>query len=102
MLRREAENCKSFLKKLSETNGKCYGKTNVDTKGGTWQVGADDVSYHALAEKVPPSFEAVDKIVIKDGAISPLGDGGKGNTLSPFPTYAFADIVPVACHSHND
>lgn len=27
---------------------------------------------------------------------------GKGQTLDPFPTYAFDDITPVRCHSHND
>lgn len=44
----------------------------------------------------------MDKIVILKNAISALGDGGKGNTLSPFPTYAFKDVIPFACHSHND
>jgi hypothetical protein len=44
----------------------------------------------------------VDKIVILDGAIAPLGNGGKGQTLDPFPSYVFDDVIPVKCHSHND
>ncbi|OAG08850.1 uncharacterized protein CC84DRAFT_1204102 [Paraphaeosphaeria sporulosa] len=99
-----AESCKQYLKKLSEnTSGNsCYGPGNKDTKGGTWQVGSDAVSYHALANKFPPNSDSVDKIVTQTGAISALGDGGKGNTLDPFPTYAFNDVTPFACHSHND
>ncbi|KAF2872947.1 hypothetical protein BDV95DRAFT_593340 [Massariosphaeria phaeospora] len=95
------DNCKTYLKKLS-SGGECYGKDNHDTKGGTYQVGADDVSYHALANKLPSSFESMDKTVTSDSAITALGDGGKGNTLAPFPTYVFNDVVPVKCHSHND
>ncbi|KAF1959353.1 hypothetical protein CC80DRAFT_406684, partial [Byssothecium circinans] len=81
---------------------KCFGSGNKDTKGGTWQVGDEEVSYHALGKKIPPTANAVDKPVILDIEIKELGDGGKGNTLSPFPTYVFNDITPVACHSHND
>lgn len=99
---RPGEKCKEHLKKLSAEDSKCYGKDNKDTKGGTFQVGNSDVSYHALANKVPPTFDSVDKTVVLDGAISALGDGDKGNTLDPFPTYAFNDITPVPCHSHND
>ena len=44
----------------------------------------------------------MDKVVTQSGAISALGNGGKGNTLDPFPTYAFNDVTPFACHSHND
>ncbi|KAF1968969.1 hypothetical protein BU23DRAFT_513738 [Bimuria novae-zelandiae CBS 107.79] len=100
----EAASCKSYLKKLSaDTNGNsCYGPSNKDTKGGTYQVGADAISYHALANKFPPSADSVDKIVTQSTAISVLDSGGKGNTLKPFPTYAFTDVVPFACHSHND
>ena len=65
-------------------------------------MGSDDVSYHALADKVPPTFDSLDKTVVLDGEIVPLGDGGLGNTLVPFPDYTFNDIVPVGCHSHND
>ncbi|KAH7122567.1 hypothetical protein B0J11DRAFT_569360 [Dendryphion nanum] len=98
----KAAKCKEYLKQLSKEGSKCYSDNNKDTKGGTWQVGNDDVSYHALGNKLPTAFDAIDKVVIKDSAIEPLGDGGKGNTLFPFPTYTFNDIVPVACHSHND
>ncbi|KAF2796342.1 hypothetical protein K505DRAFT_323364 [Melanomma pulvis-pyrius CBS 109.77] len=98
----DTEKCKGYLKNLSQEGSKCYGKDHKDTKGGTWQVGNNDVSYHALANKIPPTFASVDKTVILDGAIVPLGNGGKGNTLVPFPTYTFNDIVPVSCHSHND
>jgi hypothetical protein len=97
-----AATCKTNLKKLSAQGGKCYGPDHSDTKGGTWQVGNNDVSYHALANKVPPNFDSVDKTVILDAAISPLGNGGKGPTLDPFPTYTFNDIFPLRCHSHND
>lgn len=92
------------MKKLSEnTSGNSYYRpTNKDTKGGTWQVGNDAVSYHALANKLPPSADAVDTIITQSGAIAALGSGGKGNTLDPFPTYAFNDVTPFACHSHND
>jgi hypothetical protein len=101
---KKAASCKQFLKKLSDsTNGNsCYGPSNKDTKGGTWQFGRDAVSYHALANKYPPSSDSVDKVVTASGAIAALGDGGKGNTLDPFPTYAFTDVTPFACHSHND
>jgi hypothetical protein len=87
---------------LSSADSKCYGSSHVDTKGGTYQISSGSISYHALANKVPPPLDSVDKVVITDTAIAPLGNGGKGNTLSPFPTTVFTDIVPVNCHSHND
>ena len=46
------DDCKKYLKKMSEVNGKCYGKDNIDTKGGTWQVGAEKISYHGLPESL--------------------------------------------------
>lgn len=95
--------CKEYLKNLSKDGSKCYGgKNHDDTKGGTWQVGNDAVSYHALAEKIPPIFEQVDKTVVLGSAIGPLSNGGKGKTLDPFPVDSFSDSVPLACHSHND
>ncbi|KAI1397110.1 hypothetical protein F4819DRAFT_99322 [Hypoxylon fuscum] len=42
------DDCKKYLKKLSAADSKCYGKTNQDTKGGTWQVGEEVISYHGL------------------------------------------------------
>jgi hypothetical protein len=98
----EAEKCKEYLKKLSSTDSKCYGKDHGDTKGGTYQVSSGSISYHALANKIPSTSDATDKTITTDAAIAPLGNAGKGNTLSPFPTYAFNDVVPVNCHSHND
>lgn len=95
------EKCKEFLKHLSSKDSKCYGPDHDDTKGGTWQVGNNDVSYHALANKVPPTFDSLDKTVILGSAIQPLSMI-KGNQLEPFPTYVFNDITPVPCHSHND
>ncbi|KAF2021696.1 hypothetical protein BU24DRAFT_457653 [Aaosphaeria arxii CBS 175.79] len=97
-----SQSCKDYLKKLSVEGSKCYGKDNKDTKGGTWQVGKDDVSYHAIANKIPPTFDAVDKIIVLDGELQPLGNGGLGRTLVPFPTFSFNDITPIRCHSHND
>ncbi|KAI1878932.1 hypothetical protein JX265_003109 [Neoarthrinium moseri] len=47
-------NCKLYLKKMADpnANGKnCYGKNNKDSKGGTWQIGNDKISYHALPGK---------------------------------------------------
>lgn len=100
----KAASCKQFLKKLSENTGgnSCFGQINKDTKGGTWQVGNDAVSYHAIADRLPPSADYVDTVVTQSSAISVLGSGGKGNTLDPFPTYTFNDVTPFACHSHND
>jgi hypothetical protein len=98
-----AAKCKEYLKNLSKDDSKCYGgKAHDDTKGGTWQVGNDAVSYHAIGNDVPPIYEQVDKTVVLDHAISPLGSGDKGNTLDPFPVESFGDSVPVPCHSHND
>ncbi|KAF2682601.1 hypothetical protein K458DRAFT_390526 [Lentithecium fluviatile CBS 122367] len=95
--------CKEYLKNLSKDGSKCYGgKSHDDTKGGTWQVGNDLVSYHAIADKVPPIFEQMDKPVVLSNAIAPLSNNGKGKTLDPFPVEGFGDSVPFACHSHND
>ncbi|KAK9414180.1 hypothetical protein SUNI508_02279 [Seiridium unicorne] len=47
-------NCKLYLKKMTDPNANgsnCYGKNNKDTKGGTWQIGDDKISYHALPGK---------------------------------------------------
>jgi hypothetical protein len=95
--------CKDYLKSMSKDSSKCYGGLpHDDTKGGTYQVGNDAVSYHALGNDIPPIYEHVDKTVVLDHEISPLGSNLKGNTLDPFPVESFGDSVPVACHSHND
>ncbi|KAI1858760.1 uncharacterized protein JN550_012510 [Neoarthrinium moseri] len=44
------DDCKTYLKKMQQTGQSCYGKNNIDTKGGTWQVGAEKVSYHGLPQ----------------------------------------------------
>ncbi|EAL89378.1 uncharacterized protein AFUA_4G14160 [Aspergillus fumigatus Af293] len=40
--------CETYLMKMADPSSKCYGSKNKDTKGGTWQIGDNDVSYHAL------------------------------------------------------
>ncbi|KAF7176529.1 hypothetical protein CNMCM7691_002847 [Aspergillus felis] len=40
--------CETYLMKMADSSSKCYGSKNKDTKGGTWQIGSDEVSYHAL------------------------------------------------------
>ncbi|XXH04117.1 hypothetical protein Hte_010529 [Hypoxylon texense] len=44
----DEDNCKTYLKKMSNGDSKCYGSKNQDTKGGTWQVGKEAISYHGL------------------------------------------------------
>lgn len=94
------DNCTSYLQELSNDNSKCWGSKHGDTKGGTWEVGPDAVSYHALGQSVPPSEDAVDKL-FTDGALSALGGSG-GAALSPFPLNFTSDVRPLPCHSHND
>lgn len=94
--------CQEYLKKLSEAGQDCHGDTNGDTKGGTWQVGDDDVSYHALAEDVPPTQDALNKLWT-DGAISKQDvNKGAGPPLDPMPLDTHSTVKPVTCHSHND
>ncbi|KAK9772694.1 putative Ecp2 effector protein domain-containing protein [Seiridium cardinale] len=45
------DNCRLYLMKMAETGQSCYGEDNSDTKGGTWQIGSMDISYHALPAK---------------------------------------------------
>lgn len=63
-------------------------------------MGNEDISYHALAEHLPPTFDAVDKTIVLRTKIEPLGLNYK--VPVPFPYYSFNDVVPVGCHSHND
>lgn len=37
--------CETYLMKIADTSSSCYGSKNKDTKGGTWQINNDDVSY---------------------------------------------------------
>ena len=97
---RLANNCTCYLQELSNDNSKCWGSKHSDTKGGTWQVGSDAISYHALGESVPPSQDAIEKLYTIE-ALSALG--GSGNVaLSPFPLTFTSDVIPLPCHSHND
>ncbi|RYP91551.1 hypothetical protein DL770_002331 [Monosporascus sp. CRB-9-2] len=99
---RAEERCKEYLKKLSEEGGQCYGPGNKDTKGGTWQVGDNAVSYHALGSKVPPREDALNKLYA-NGAISEQQvNKGAGAPLDPWPLDSLGGVRPVACHSHND
>ncbi|ETS83889.1 hypothetical protein PFICI_05765 [Pestalotiopsis fici W106-1] len=45
------DNCRFYLMKMATEGQSCFGDDNNDTKGGTWQVGSKDVSYHALPKK---------------------------------------------------
>ncbi|CAG8958680.1 hypothetical protein HYFRA_00011522 [Hymenoscyphus fraxineus] len=47
----DKDKCIEYLMKMAATDSSCYGSNNKDTKGGTWQVGADKISYHALPAK---------------------------------------------------
>lgn len=38
-----------------DSSTSCYGTTNKDTKGGTWQIGTDQISYHALGSSTKPN-----------------------------------------------
>ncbi|KAI1763259.1 hypothetical protein GGR53DRAFT_498228 [Hypoxylon sp. FL1150] len=44
----DEDNCKTYLKMMSNADSKCYGKKNQDTLGGTWVVGAETITYHGL------------------------------------------------------
>lgn len=51
MMNNIVDNCKFYLMKMATAGQSCYGNDNTDTKGGTWQIGDHDISYHALAGK---------------------------------------------------
>jgi hypothetical protein len=40
--------CYFYLMQPAKTHGRCFGKLNNDTKGGTYQVGRHKISYHGL------------------------------------------------------
>jgi hypothetical protein len=87
---------------LSAQGGQCSGETNHDTKGGTWQVGNNGVSYHALGNEVPPKQDAVNKLF--SGAALDTQDVNKGSgpPLNPWPLDSVNSVKPTTCHSHND
>ena len=87
---------------LSAEGGWCSGEKNHDTKGGTWQVGHNAVSYHALGQEIPPRQDALNKL-FTGGAISEQSvNRGAGPALDPWPLDSLDRVKPVACHSHND
>ncbi|EJP67668.1 PLC-like phosphodiesterase [Beauveria bassiana ARSEF 2860] len=82
--------------------GQCSGADNKDTKGGTWQVGPNGISYHALGYETPPKENAVNKIFEGSAISAQSANKGAGPPLSPWPFDSLNNIKPVACHSHND
>ncbi|KAI2606703.1 hypothetical protein GGR54DRAFT_620393 [Hypoxylon sp. NC1633] len=96
------DSCKTYLLALSADGGQCSGETNHDTKGGTWQVGNNGISYHALANEVPPKQDAVNKL-FSDGALSAQSvNKVAGAPLNPWPLDSLNSVKPTSCHSHND
>ncbi|KAI0836788.1 hypothetical protein F5Y06DRAFT_272319 [Hypoxylon sp. FL0890] len=96
------QDCENYLLALSAEGGKCSGETNHDTKGGTWQVGNDGISYHALGNEVPPQQDAINKLF--SGAALDVQDVNKGSgpPLDPWPFDSLNSVKPTSCHSHND
>ncbi|KAI9147368.1 Glycosyltransferase sdnJ [Paramyrothecium foliicola] len=97
-----AESCRTYLLALSAPGGKCSGEVNSDTKGGTWQVGNNGVSYHALANQVPPKQDAVNKLFRGRALETQSVNKKSGAPLSPWPFNSLNSVKPTVCHSHND
>ncbi|KAI1434395.1 hypothetical protein GGR50DRAFT_704314 [Xylaria sp. CBS 124048] len=97
-----AASCKTYLGKLSAANSACYGATNSDTKGGTYQVGTNGVSYHALGQTVPPNQNALNKLLKTTVLTAQSVNKGSGAPLNPWPLDSLNEVLPVSCHSHND
>lgn len=97
-----AADCRTYLLALSAAGGKCSGEINSDTKGGTWQVGNNGISYHALAYKTPPKQDAINKPF--RGAALQAQSINKGGSapLNPWPLDSLDSVKPTVCHSHND
>jgi hypothetical protein len=87
---------------LSADGGKCSGDQHKDTQGGTWQVGNNAVSYHALGEQVPPQQDALNKLYTGDALTAQSVNTGNGAPLNPWPLDSFNKVRPTSCHSHND
>ncbi|KAI2471180.1 hypothetical protein F4781DRAFT_144518 [Annulohypoxylon bovei var. microspora] len=96
------ESCQNYLLALSAEGGNCSGETNHDTKGGTWQVGNNGVSYHALANEVPPKQDAVNKLFSGSALGAQDVNKGSGPPLNPWPLDSLKSVKPTNCHSHND
>ncbi|KAL7623741.1 Altered inheritance of mitochondria protein 6 [Parahypoxylon ruwenzoriense] len=97
-----SDDCKKYLLALSTDGGKCSGETNHDTKGGTWQVGNNGVSYHALGNEVPPKQDAVNKLFSGAALDTQSVNKGSGAPLNPWPLDSLNSVKPTNCHSHND
>src|SRR5690349_17728424 len=97
-----AEDCKKYLLALSKDGGKCSGETNHDTKGGTWQVGTNGVSYHALGYDVPPQQGAINKLYWGSALKAQGVNKGSRAPLNPWPLDSLKIVKPTSCHSHND
>ncbi|KAI1084035.1 hypothetical protein F5B20DRAFT_526441 [Whalleya microplaca] len=97
----DSASCKKYFATLSATGSDCYGTEHHDTKGGTYQVGDNAVSYHALGNAVPPYQKAINTLVSEVlGAQQVNKDAGP--PLDPWPLDSLNSVLPVACHSHND
>ncbi|KAI0382275.1 hypothetical protein F5Y04DRAFT_51846 [Hypomontagnella monticulosa] len=96
------ESCKNYLLALSADGGKCSGETNHDTKGGTWQVGNNGISYHALGNEVPPKQDAINKLFPGAALDTQSVNKGSGAPLNPWPFDSINSVKPTTCHSHND
>ncbi|KAH7324168.1 hypothetical protein B0I35DRAFT_475436 [Stachybotrys elegans] len=97
-----APNCERYLLALSAPGGRCSGATNFDTKGGTWQVGNNGISYHALGNQVPPRQDAINKLFRGSALSTQSVNKGSGAPLNPWPFDSLRSVKPTACHSHND
>ncbi|KAM3552538.1 hypothetical protein ARSEF4850_007339 [Beauveria asiatica] len=94
--------CIQYFNALSADGGQCSGADNKDTKGGTWQVGPNGISYHALGYETPPKENAVNKFFEGSAISAQSANKGAGPPLNPWPFDSLNNIKPVACHSHND
>lgn len=97
-----AADCKKYLFALSADGGKCSGANNHDTKGGTWQVGDNGVSYHALGNEAPPKQDGLNKLYTGGVLDAQSANKGAGAPLNPWPFDSLNGVKPVQCHSHND
>ncbi|KAI8962251.1 hypothetical protein F5Y11DRAFT_197677 [Daldinia sp. FL1419] len=96
------DDCKKYLLALSAEDGQCSGEQNHDTKGGTWQVGNNGVSYHALGNEVPPKQDAINKLFSGSAIGAQSVNKGSGPPLNPWPLDSVNSVKPTKCHSHND
>lgn len=98
----DSVSCEKYLGALSAEGSDCYGTEHHDTNGGTWQVGDNAVSYHALGNTIPPQQDAINKLISDTVLTAQKVNTGAGPPLSPWPLDSLNGVLPVACHSHND